>query len=68
MSNMQKVIIHVNQKVTDITIRLEYKGYLISGINFFNIYNPKTQALIKADVKTIADAKDYIDRLKLLNK
>ena len=66
MSNMQKVIIHVNQKVTDITIRLEYKGYLISGINFFNIYNSKTQALIKADVKTIADAKDYIDRLKPL--
>lgn len=64
MTNTQKVIFHANQKIIDLTIRHEYKGFLISGINFFNIYNAKTRALIKADVKTIADAKDYIDTLK----
>ncbi len=58
--------IKLNQQHTDLTIKVKYKGYLISGINFFNVYHGKTFERIKADVKTIADAKNYIDILKPL--
>lgn len=64
MRDYQKVDIEINQQHIDLTIREEYKGYLISGINFFNIYSTKNQKIVKANVKTIVDAKDYIDALK----